>query len=127
MPRYVLATTAAALLLATTAAAQKPTHGKIAVFVMSATDSNGFVNPALADSANDLLGKLTTLPQHNPWRALPGMLRHAYTLGKAYRAAYPPAEPSADLERVLAVFPFPDQRNLPPELSSALEAASARQ
>ena len=38
--------------------AQKPTKGKVTVFVMSATDDNGFVNPALADSANDLYDKI---------------------------------------------------------------------
>jgi hypothetical protein len=66
--------------------------------------------------------QLTTLPQSPPWPELPGLLRHAYTLGKAYRTAYPPAEPNSDLDRVLAVIPFPEQRNLPPELSDALEA-----
>jgi hypothetical protein len=71
--------------------------------------------------------QLTSLPQHTPWLELPGLLRHAFTLGKAYRTAYPPAEPNAELEHVLGVIPFPAQKNLPPELRSALEGASERQ
>jgi hypothetical protein len=57
--RNILSTAALALLLASTlVASQKPTQGKISVFVMSATDANGFIIPALGDSANDLLGKI---------------------------------------------------------------------
>ena len=88
---------------------------------------NGDSEQAFQHLEEALDSQLTTLPQYTPWTELPGMLRHAYSLGKAYRTAYPPVEPNADLERVLGVIPFPEQKNLPPELRSALESASARQ
>lgn len=52
------ATLTVLLLLASPSYAQKPTQGKVSVYVMSATDENGFIVPALGDSANDLLGKI---------------------------------------------------------------------
>lgn len=67
--------------------------------------------------------KISTLPRSMPWSELPGMLRHTYMIGKAYRVAYPPEASNPELERAIAAIPLPERRNLTPALIKALEAA----
>jgi hypothetical protein len=105
------------------------TRGETQNNLRSAVDTlaylrNGDCEEAIKYLEGRLDAALETLPRHTEWSELPGMLRHSYMSGKAYRTAYPPEEPSEGLQRALSVIPLPESKTLSPALRDAVEAAN---
>ncbi|HEY5564935.1 MAG TPA: hypothetical protein VIL33_05045 [Rhodothermia bacterium] len=105
------------------------TRGETQNNLRSAVDTlaylrNGDCEEAIKYLEGRLDAALETVPRHTEWSELPGMLRHSYMSGKAYRTAYPAEEPSEELEHALNAIPLPDTKNLSPALRDAVEAAN---